>query len=182
MAVPLSQLYLCTLSTSIYLTMWGIAQHRLCSYGTGQSNLAHYHLVTLLMVISKLMKDVVNNATGRLFFTNYLCNNAHICYHQGHIAPDLITDSVQICIKVLNFRGDVTFTSRQHLTKLPLVMSPGKTEALGHQGLNISILESNPTQRKMALCMAGQPSQPQDITAGVYGPSIFCFLLRCKDV
>eukprot|EP00061_Rhincodon_typus_P004537 g22834.t1 len=106
LAAPLAKLLQYSYDTSIYLTMWKSAQVCPIHKKQDKSNLANYRHIRLLLIISKMMEDVIDNAIEQHLLNNNLLTDAQLGFCQGHSSPDLITASVQIWTKQLNCRGE----------------------------------------------------------------------------
>eukprot|EP00061_Rhincodon_typus_P011223 g36083.t1 len=96
LATPLAKLFQYSYNTEIYPVMWKIAQVCPVRKKQDKSNLANYHPISLLSVISKVMEGVINSTIQQ-----HLLSNARFGFHQGHSAPDLITALVQTRTKEL---------------------------------------------------------------------------------
>eukprot|EP00061_Rhincodon_typus_P000252 g11050.t1 len=81
--------------------MWKIAQVGPVHKKQDKSNLANYHSVNLLLIISKVMEGVTNSAIKQ-----HLLSEVQFGFRQGHSAPDLITVLVQTWTKELHSRGE----------------------------------------------------------------------------
>eukprot|EP00061_Rhincodon_typus_P001767 g15725.t1 len=77
--------------------MWKIAQVCPAHKRQDKSSPANYHPISLLLIISKVMEDVINRAIKQ-----HLLSNAQSGFHQGHSALDLITALVQTWTEELN--------------------------------------------------------------------------------
>eukprot|EP00061_Rhincodon_typus_P003254 g19634.t1 len=135
------------------------------------------------------MEGVINSAINQHLLQNNLLRNnllsdVQFVFCQGHSAPDPITALVQIWTKELNSRGEVKVTVLDIKAAFDRVWHQGplaKLESIGIRGQTVWWLESYLTHWKMVMVAGGQPSQLQNISAGVpqgivLGPTFFsCF-------
>eukprot|EP00061_Rhincodon_typus_P005120 g24234.t1 len=99
LATLLAKLFQYSYNTSIYPTMWRIAQA--CPV-----QLVSYHPNRLLSDISKVMERVINSAIKQHLLGNNLLSDAQFGFCQGRSALDFITALVQTWTKELNYRRE----------------------------------------------------------------------------
>eukprot|EP00061_Rhincodon_typus_P011763 g37024.t1 len=86
--------------------MWKIAQVCLVHEKQDKTNPDNYSSISLLLIISKVMKGDINSAIKQHLLSNNLLSNAQFGFHQDHSAPDLIAALVQTWTKELNSRDE----------------------------------------------------------------------------
>ncbi|XP_067842783.1 anoctamin-7-like [Heptranchias perlo] len=95
LAAPLAKLFQYNYTTFIYLTMWEISQVCPVHKKRDKPNMAGYHLISLLSIISKVMEGIVNSDIKQHLLTNNLLTDVQFGFRQDHLAPELITGLVQ---------------------------------------------------------------------------------------
>eukprot|EP00061_Rhincodon_typus_P007511 g29274.t1 len=102
LAAHLARLLQYSYNTGINPTIWKIAQK--CHEHTklNKFNPVKYCPVSLILIISEVMKSVINSAIEQHLLSNNTLSETQFGFCQGHSAPDLITALVQIWTKELN--------------------------------------------------------------------------------
>eukprot|EP00061_Rhincodon_typus_P018447 g47619.t1 len=106
LAAPLAKLFQCSYNTGIYQTVWKIAQVCPVHKKEDKSNPANYRPISLLSIISKMMKGVINSTIKQHLLSNNLLSDTQFGFPQGYSASEHITILVHIWTKVQSSRGE----------------------------------------------------------------------------